>query len=243
MLEELKEIVREAGKIALDYQAKAKVSLKEDDSIVTTGDLATSKFLEEKLSKWAPVLSEENYNNKLTKEKVVFVIDPIDGTQSYAKHQESWSVLVALLENGIPTIGIVFQPSTDKLYFSKKGEGSFLEHNGETKRLKVNDETKIAIISPNELENDAYKKVLENHNIESHNYYYGAGMKMVRIAEGDSDFYYSCSKKCSVWDLLAPLVILEEAGGFLNLPDNYRLGLDTPAVSVNFIAANKKITL
>ena len=239
MIEDILEIVKQAGEIALDYQNHLKEDTKADDSLVTNGDIAVSKFLEEKLSKYYPVLSEENYNKELIKNQPIFVIDPIDGTISYSKKEESWSILVALVDKEEPILGVVYQPTTGKIYYAQKDKGAFLDYNKQIKSLKVNEDTKMAIVSPREKNKERQQVILKELEIENVKEYYGAGIKMVKIAEAEVDVYASVSHKCSVWDLYAGWIILREAGGELNLPVGYKINLKKPLVDVDFIAANK----
>ena len=241
MIEELLDIVKEAGDIAIEHQNKLQKDTKEDESLVTNGDLAVSKFLEEKLSKYYPVLSEENYNEELIDEKKIFIIDPIDGTISYSKKQESWTILVSLVENNQPILGIIFQPSTGKLYFAEKGKGAFLEYKGERNKIRVNSNLKKTLLSPSNKDKERQDYVVNKIQSEENIYHFGAGIKMALIAEGAADAYVSVSHKCSVWDVMAGWCLIKEAGGQLNFHNNYKINLKKPLLEVDFIAANKKI--
>ena len=97
-MKKLINLIRKAGKIALESQKEMTVANKADTSIVTNGDLAVSKFLERELKKLYPdhdVFSEENCSN-IPKSSKVIIIDPIDGTESYSRREDTWSILVGL---------------------------------------------------------------------------------------------------------------------------------------------------
>ncbi len=117
---------REAGALALDYQARGlTVAAKDDRSPVTDGDFAVNALLKERLLSARPDygwLSEETVDNpaRLSKRRV-FVVDPIDGTRAYVNKTPWYSISVAVVEDGRPTAGVVFAPALDQLYSGEAG--------------------------------------------------------------------------------------------------------------------------
>ena len=241
MLEQIQKIIVEAGNLAYSLQENFTKETKKDGSLVTSADIAVSSFLEKELSKFYPVLSEENYSPDLVSLPKVFVVDPIDGTISYSKKQDSWAILVALVENGITTMSFIYQPSKKKMFYAQKGHGSFLQdENGNVFKLKTNNKLNKLVLSPNSKKEIESKKLIEKiTNIEETTYQFGAGLKMMKIAQGESDMYVSLDKKCGVWDILAPKLVLEEAGGFLHFEPNYSMDLKKPHVNSCFVATGK----
>jgi myo-inositol-1(or 4)-monophosphatase len=117
---------REAGALALDYQARGlTVTAKDDRSPVTDGDFAVNALLKERLLRARPDygwLSEETVDNpaRLGRRRL-FVVDPIDGTTAYLNKQPWYSISLAVVEDGRPIVGVVYAPSLDHLYSGEIG--------------------------------------------------------------------------------------------------------------------------
>lgn len=238
MIEEIKKIIIEAGKLAFSLQENFTKETKKDGSLVTSADIAVSSYLEKELSKYYPVLSEENYSSDLVSEKTVFVVDPIDGTISYSKKQDSWAILVALVDSGETVMSFVYQPKYQKMFYAEKGKGAYLQiENGTSLRLKTNNLLQKLVLSPNSKKEEASQKIASKIcEIKETTYQFGAGLKMMKIVQGESDIYVSLDKKCGVWDILAPKLVLEEAGGSLYFEPNFVLSLSSPHVNSGFVA-------
>lgn len=244
-MNKLIEIVRTAGKIAIDEQSKMNISVKEDSSIVTNGDLAVSQYLEIELKKLYPeydIFSEENCENIPMSNKVI-VIDPIDGTESYSRKEPSWAVLIGFLDNGVPIRGIVYQPALDRLYSAEKGSGAYLNDKGTISKISclnvVNPLT--AICTPKITDEEI--QLLKDKKIENIIYMYSASLKIMTVASGDGDLYSNFRKKCSMWDLIAPLVILNESGGKMFFEEEMTFDFNKILMDKNFIVVNDRIDL
>lgn len=236
------DIITQAGHIALAEQENLNVQTKEDKSIVTNGDLAVSKYLETELKKRFPafdVFSEEN-SQQIPTSKKVFIIDPIDGTESYSRNQGSWSILIGVLDDLVPVGGIVYQPASKTLYYAFKGAGAFMESDGVVTSLTCERAGKIlnAVISPKDYEEKAF---LEKRNVTSFIPLYSAALKIMEVAKGNVDLYPNFRKKCSWWDLIAPTVILTEAGGELIYEESVAIDFNKTWVNSKFCAIGNRI--
>ena len=125
----------EAGKIILSYyRADYEIKDKGYHNPVTTADHAADKVLKEILTGSFPDygwLSEETIDSKLRlKKEKVWVVDPLDGTKEFIEGVPHFVVSVALVENGIPIIGVLYNPVTKELFSAAKGIGAKL--NGKT---------------------------------------------------------------------------------------------------------------
>ncbi len=116
------------------------VDLKSDSSPLTKADKkghdVIISFLE---GTNIPILSEEGYEIPFADRKKwdqYWCIDPLDGTKEFIKRNGEFTVNIALVEKGIPIMGVVFVPVLNKLFFGVKGEGSWLEVNEKTETLK-----------------------------------------------------------------------------------------------------------
>lgn len=128
-----KDFILEAGRLALDNYGRTTIAKTEDQgrNVSTNIDLE----IEQKFAK----LVRETYPEhgfkgeefrELNKEaEWMWYIDPIDGTKYYAKKIPMWSVVISLVHQGKPVIGLIYKPVTNELFTVIKGQGAFL--NGE----------------------------------------------------------------------------------------------------------------
>lgn len=113
--------VREAGALALDYfETNLKTWDKGDDSPVTEADIAVDNLLREQLTAARPTygwLSEETADDKarLNCDRV-WIADPIDGTRAFMRQVPEFTVCVALVENGKPVLGAVYNPAKEEFF-------------------------------------------------------------------------------------------------------------------------------
>lgn len=104
---------------------------------MTAADIAVSDSLIAAIQKQFPthhIHSEELKDDINPGAEYEWVIDPIDGTRNFAFGIPMWCQLVAVLKNGEPYLGAVYNPASDKLFFAEKGKGAFLNGN----RISVN---------------------------------------------------------------------------------------------------------
>lgn len=238
--DQLIEIIKKAGEIALKEQSSLKIHKKPDGSIVSSGDLATSKFLEEELLKLYPdhsIYSEENYSvPKLSK---VIVIDPIDGTESYVRKQYTWSILVGFINGNELIGGVVYQPSSGDLYFGEKGKGSFQEKNGIRTQLNAQGSGEIKGISSHKFYNGE-KELFDKYQVNNLDKMYSAALKIMKVSSGEKDVYPNFRGKCSLWDLVAPWIILKEAGGDIEFEPNFKIDYLKPHLPMKWVALGKR---
>ena len=111
------------------YEKDFKIHYKKDKSPLTSADLASNEIIKEYLLETGfPILSEEekNVEFKIRKNwKRLWIVDPIDGTKEFIKKNGEFTVNIALVENGIPIIGVVVAPVLNKIYFSEKNLGAY----------------------------------------------------------------------------------------------------------------------
>ena len=123
-----------AGIIASSYfRRDVKTWTKDNASPVSEADIVLDKFLHSALTTARPDygwLSEErpDDHSRLSRQRS-FVVDPIDGTRGFIRGEDSWSVSLAVVENGRSVAGVVFAPARDELYDAFAGGGARL--NGE----------------------------------------------------------------------------------------------------------------
>ncbi|MEK7652010.1 MAG: inositol monophosphatase [Patescibacteria group bacterium] len=217
MDELLKKIIVEAGDVALDLQAKAKVEYtkKSATDIVTDGDLLSNKIITDAIKEKYPdhvILSEEGEHH--LGEEYTWIIDPIDGTFNYSKGAPLFCVIIGLAYKKEMLMGAVYAPALKELYFAEKGKGAFL--NGQ--RIRCSDITDITLgfgsaltgIGPNRIE--LWNKFLQEG--KKHNIWLGSpgslGIGLSWVCDGKRDWIVS--RGGNIWDYAASSLILAESG-------------------------------
>ena len=206
---------RAAGRIALKYfRGGFEVAKKADDTPVTPADREAEQAIVEILGRAFPdcgVLGEE-FGGRGTKE-VRWIIDPIDGTKNFVRGIGIWATLIALEERGEVTVGLIHNPVTAELYTARRGAGAFL--NGE--RIRVSDVAELGRafflhaglgIVRKGGHWDGFARLIDATDRQrGFGDYMGYGL----VAEGKAEIYAELDLK--PWDLAAPKILVEEAGG------------------------------
>ena len=210
-----KEAAIEAGAIILNYyKADYEIQEKGYHNPVTTADCEADTRLKEILLEKRPNygwLSEETLDSldRLEKDRV-WVIDPLDGTKEFIEGVPNFVISIALVENGIPIVGVLFNPVTNEIFTAAQGEGAQL--NGKTIHCAAKDNVKDMVIlnSRSETHGGLWEqyadKFRELRAIGSVAY------KLGLTAAGRADIFASLRPK-NEWDICAGTCIIQEAGG------------------------------
>ena len=133
MLQQVVKIAKKAGEIILKYYnnlSDISVQYKEDHSPLTTADLKSNRYITDALEKnfGFPVISEESVPEYTTRKnfQTFWLVDPLDGTKDFLAKTGQFTVNIALIESGIPTLGVIYVPAMDLMYYAQKGSGAFL---------------------------------------------------------------------------------------------------------------------
>ena len=131
LIEQLKDIAKKAGRIMLEASDPKIMEKSGHANFCTETDEKIQAFLIEQLKKVLPeadFLGEED-GQDVFKEKMsrgyLFVLDPIDGTSNFIYGYRPSVVSIALLKEGRPYIGVVYDPFHDELFHAIKGEGAY----------------------------------------------------------------------------------------------------------------------
>ena len=134
-LEFAKEIAYKAGEVMIKYfKGNTNASYKYDQTIVTKADTEINSYLVERVKKEFPTHCVDGEEEQFGESNYVWVCDPVDGTAMYARHIPIAVFSLALVVDGTPIIGVVYDPFTDILYSAIKEQGAY--KNG--KKLTVN---------------------------------------------------------------------------------------------------------
>lgn len=246
LLELAKEVAVEAGREVLSIYDTGEFNAyqKDDDSPVTSADYLANDIINKRLQAATPdipILSEENKHASLAERETwprYWLIDPIDGTQEFIARSGDFAINIALIENNAPTIGVIFWPPGQSLYYASKGEGAYKEAPGEHRRIQVrklddphNSVVMIAISRRQSrdkiMSRMTAKRVYQTLPLGS------CSLKSCFIAEGKADVFMRIGIT-GEWDTGASQCIVEEAGGrilaanFEPLTYNQRKTLENP---------------
>ncbi len=135
-LEFAKDIAYQAGKIMLKYfNQNNGASYKGDKTIVTIADTEINSYLIKRVKEKYPEHSVDGEEEQSGKSNFVWVCDPVDGTAMYARHIPVAVFSLALVIDGVPNVGVIYDPFTDSLYTAIKGKGAYKNN----ERIFVND--------------------------------------------------------------------------------------------------------
>jgi len=249
MLENMIAVAKKAGKIVLNYYDQDyEVTTKFNDPKVflTTADTESEKYIIHELTRIFPdyqIVSEEKGNNAIDFSKNVFIVDPLDGTRQFVQHKKNFSVIIGLCSNGIPLAGVVYLPKLDETYFAEKGYGAYIEYKGKISSihtLKQNSLQRARVFNREPHHEGIQSVKLDALPAKKTVLDSATGYKICLIAKGCAEIFINTSQRTSKWDICAPQIILEEAGGkmteFSGNPIDYKL----PSGEINplFFATN-----
>lgn len=248
-LSEAAAIAVRAGQLVLDlYDKQAYETFhKADESPVTSADYAANTLIVDALQKLTPdipVLSEESGHIDFTERAKwprYWLIDPIDGTQEFIARSGDFGVIIALVEQHQPYLGVIYWPAGDTLYTAERGQGAFKKDLQGRQQIFVRQlddplhEPLMLAISRRQ----PRERVLDRMSKERTFGTLPAGscsLKACFIAEGKADCFLRVGPT-GEWDTAAAEVIVGEAGGsivsenFETLTYNQKADLGNP----NFI--------
>jgi myo-inositol-1(or 4)-monophosphatase len=217
-LELLRSSAVAAGIIALGYfRRDVKNWTKENASPVSEADILLDRFLCAQLTGARPGygwLSEESVDNpeRLGKKRC-FVVDPIDGTRGFIRGEDSWTVSLAVVEDGIPIAGVVYAPARDEMYDAHIHGGARL--NGRPiERRTVPGRTAPLIPAPGAVHQELQAAGLDYARGPA---YPSLAYRLVQVSTGKLDAAVA-RRGAQDWDIAGAAVILAEAGiGFADV--------------------------
>jgi histidinol-phosphatase len=195
-----------------------RIETKPDLTPVTDADRSAEELLRGLLATNRPadaVLGEE-YGGTAVFEGRQWVLDPIDGTKNFVRGVPVWSTLIALLQDGVPVVGVVSAPAMGRRWWAGTGEGAYTSFGGRTRAISVSgvDDLGAASLSFSDLTTgwgDRRSQFLDLTDAVWRVRGYGDFWSYCLVAEGAVDI--AVEPEVKLWDL-APLdVLVREAGG------------------------------
>lgn len=213
----LRDLIQQAGAMARDhFETRDRVfKLKGPQDPVTEADLSVENFIRARIAAEFPddgFLGEETGE---TRAENLWVVDPIDGTDNFARGIGHFCVSIAFVSKGTTRLGATYNPVTNELYEAVLGQGA--TKNGEKIRVSDNSCERAAIELgwSNRVNRADYLALLNRFldagaNVRRH----GSGaLALAWVAEGRTDGYWELHM--NAWDALAGLLLVQEAGGVI----------------------------
>ena len=213
-------IIRDFGELE-----NLQVKVKGPRDFVTNSDKKVEKILIEELSKskknYSFITEETGLIKKNDKENT-WIIDPIDGTTNFLHGVPHFAISLALKNKNKILAGVIYDPIKNEIFYSEKDNGSFFNnHRIRVSKKKDLDECLFAT------NNDGAKKTDLNLRVSG-----SAALDLAYVASGRLDGFFQ--NNLNLWDVAAGKLIVEEAGGKININNNYNVeNINIKASSVN----------
>lgn len=222
-IEDIVALAKKAGDAIMDiYQKDFEVEFKADQSPLTEADTAAHKIIEQGLKELdqkndiaIPLMSEEGKNIPYQDRKdwdYFWMVDPVDGTKEFIKKNGEFTVNIALINQGMPILGVVYAPALGQMYWAKQGEGAFKDGQAlPLKRAEQRDSYKV-VASRSHL-SDETKKFIDEIKTEKVKELVsiGSSLKLCLVAEGEADIYPRLGPTME-WDTAAAHAVVLCAG-------------------------------
>lgn len=213
---EAENIARNGGASTLNYFKKSfELEFKDDDSPVTNADREAEQIIRDTIKRKFPghgIIGEE-LGREGEDSDIVWVIDPIDGTQSFIHGIPFYTTLIGILVEGLPKVGVIYAPALNEMVSAATGTGVFL--NGTECRVRNCNELNKATFLSTDIEHirkhsftDVFEELLERTRIHRT---WGDAYGHLMVATGRADLMFD--PILSIWDAAALLPVVTEAGG------------------------------
>ncbi len=232
------ETAREAGKSIMQIYNDGGGGQKEkpDGSPLTAADMASHHAIVaglERVTPGCPVLSEESaaagYRLRRTWERF-WLVDPLDGTKEFIKRNGEFTVNIALIEHGVPVMGVVYAPVLEVAYYAERGAGAFVQRgNSAAQPIRVAQHPAgepvkvVASRSHSDERTAALLTRLGEHQCVG----MGSSLKLCLVAEGAAHLYPRLGPTME-WDTAAAHAVVNEAGGVVCDLDGNELKYNKP---------------
>jgi 3'(2'), 5'-bisphosphate nucleotidase len=230
LLEDIAVAAREAGEAILEIVRRGyEVEHKQDSSPVTEADRAAELIVLAALAKAAPgipvIAEEEVAAGRIPAHgDTYFLVDPLDGTKEFVRGGDDYTVNIGLIVGGIPHLGAVFAPATQRLHTGVMGEGAWVEDAGGRMPIRTREPgvELVAVASKSHFNQPTADYLCEAAK-DCGYVAIGSSLKFCIVAEGSADIYPRLSPT-SEWDTAAGHAVLLAAGGRVDGPDGEPLG-------------------
>jgi histidinol phosphatase-like enzyme (inositol monophosphatase family) len=218
----IRTLAEESGKIIRPYFANPDltIELKADETVVTVADREAELRMRELIEKTYPdhgIIGEE-FEEKMTGSEFSWILDPIDGTISFAGDCPLFGTLIALLHNGQPILGAINNPVTEQLCI---GDGKTTTLNGRPVRVRDTTDLSKATLLTTDIKNIAeyqdrsrFDRLLDQVALFRG---WGDCYGYLLLASGKADIMID--PIMNAWDLLPVIPVIRGAGGVVTAWD------------------------
>lgn len=202
-----------------DFEVKSK----SDNSPVTEADELADALISAGLAAAfpeIPVVTEEQQASHGMAADVFILVDPLDGTKEFVQRRGDFTVNIALIENGVPTRGVVYAPAKDRLFYTGQ-DGRSVEEAGPFAAEVIGSTSELAVSQPDpkglvvvaskshrDKATDDYMSLYPVTEFRSA----GSSLKFCLVAAGEADLYPRLGRTME-WDTAAGQAVLLGAGG------------------------------
>jgi 3'(2'), 5'-bisphosphate nucleotidase len=221
----------EAGKRILEIYQESdfEIETKIDDTPLTKADKISHIIISSHLADSYPILSEEGKSISYEERKdwnTFWLVDPLDGTKEFIKRNGEFTVNIALIEKGIPILGVILVPVSGELYYADKiGSFKYTINPGKDVNLKqiMNNSVQLPCCLPGEdfivvgsrshlnAETAEYVRIIDTNGRPSKMVTRGSSLKFCLVASGEADIYPRLGPTME-WDIAAGHAIARYAG-------------------------------
>jgi myo-inositol-1(or 4)-monophosphatase len=204
-------VAEAAGQILTDHFGRVTAHRKDDGTLVTAADHAADQYITAAITATYPnhaILSEERDTHYSPAARYTWVIDPLDGTTNFAHGLPLFGVSIALLQDGLPIVGVLCFPLIHETYHARAGGGAFC--NGArltTDPTALPDSQNFLMQCTRTPRRYTIQSPLKPRILGSAAYHLAA------VATGTALAAVEATPK--VWDLAAACLIVQEAGGVI----------------------------
>lgn len=225
----LRRLAVQAGEAIMEVYGRSDLGTraKADDSPVTEADLAADQIIVAGLEAAfpdIPVVTEERAESHLAATGAHFLVDPLDGTKEFINRRSDFTVNIALIEDGAPTVGVVFAPALGRLLRTDSLGGAVEETapfdtGGAVRllRLAAPDPAMLRVVASKSHRDAATDAYIARYPVGAFRSA-GSSLKFCLIAGGEADFYPRLGPTME-WDTAAGDAILRALGGHVVCAD------------------------
>ncbi|MDC0736845.1 inositol monophosphatase family protein [Cognatishimia sp. SS12] len=238
---------RKAGRsLVKDFREveNLQVSMKGAGDFVSRADVAAEEIIKEELMGARPTygwMAEEGGEEEGKDPTRRWIVDPLDGTTNYLHGMPHWAVSIALEHKGEIVAGVIFDAAKDEMFYAEKGEGAWLN---DSNRLRVSGRhrmiesvfaTGVPFGGRKELPDTLQDLARLMPTCAGVRRWGSAALDMAYVAAGRYEGYWE--RGLNVWDIAAGVIIIKEAGGFVQAMDPEESVLESGTV----LCANEPI--
>jgi 3'(2'), 5'-bisphosphate nucleotidase len=240
----------QASQIILDQYDEREAMADAPASISTATDRASQEAILQALAPQFPDAAFRAEEATPTLERLrregprMWIIDPIDGTRGFAKKNGQFSVMIALVVDGVPVVGVVQEPALGRITCAQFGGGCWKrDERSAAERVYVSRNADFSCCTltqshtkPSRGPTIAVQKLKPTQIIET----YSAGIKLAQVARGEADVYACEYDAMNDWDIAAGQILVTEAGGRVTANDGRSLvfGRADPLQTGGLLATN-----